>query len=144
MYGFSNGKTIMMIHDYSKTKTDVHGENYLLCLEITALFEISAYVGELKISKRFQDLIKRQIGDEYIHVEYNLHDRIKTDNSDKDTDLKPFLKKLEFELETITNDEYNEKTSIEEGQETTKYCRLAVIIDVTSILRVHVEIITLD
>ena len=53
MYGFSNGKTIMMIHDYSKTKTDVHGENYLLCLEITALFEISAYVGELKISKRF-------------------------------------------------------------------------------------------
>ena len=51
---------------------------------------------------------------------------------------------MEFELETITNDEYNEKTSIEEGQETTKYCRLAVIIDVTSILRVHVEIITLD
>ena len=143
IYNFNNGKNIIMVHDYSKTKTDVDSENYVLCLEITELFEINIYVEELKNSKRFEDLIKHEIGDEYITVAYHLGESIIEKNSDNDPEIKPFLKKLEFDLEAITSAEYTEKTSFE-GQAPNNYHELFATIRATDRMQVGVDIVSLD
>lgn len=143
VYGFSNGEKIVMIHDYSKTKTDVDADNYILCLEITEIFDIESFIEQLKSASTLEEITNQQIVDKYILVEYHLGESIKTDDSDKDTELKLFLELLEFEVVKITNEEYTENTKYED-EVSSYYYKLSFIIDVTTTMKVHIDIVSID
>ena len=76
-------------------------------------------------------------------VEYHLGESIKTDDSDKDTELKLFLELLEFEVVKITNEEYTENTKYED-EVSSYYYKLSFIIDVTTTMKVHIDIVSID
>ncbi|HHX71132.1 MAG TPA: hypothetical protein GX708_24190 [Gallicola sp.] len=124
IYGFSNDRNIMIIHDYSKTKTDVDDENYILCLEITSTFDLSAYIELLSSSKTFENLLNHEIGDELVSITWQYGTRGKQENSNDNTEIKPYLKSLEFDVTTITSEEFTDATKLEGGLIYIDYHRL--------------------